>query len=305
MEHIETNTTTSGIKAILLSLSAFFLMIFWGMMTGMLMAIIGSFCYLAFIFPLIMGFGGKTMVDDVVNRRWIRTNRQKVLGAVLMVLAMFATLHYGRYLAVQVRMYYEVSESLTDTSDQENFALAKIFVDSALEEETGHTGFIGYMLLQAQTGISIGRFYSESRLTLSSMLAWLYWILEIGIVLWIVLGLKTGLKRGPRCEACGSRFSPEKHLGGTSPANEARLLALLEGNDLAGLGEMLEQDTGLPSLEVYMQGCDACGRSTSRITVRRASLGARGALQFSDISTLTLPPADSVLSLKQLKLETE
>ena len=302
MDHKEMNTTASGIKAILLSLSAYFLMMLWGMMTGMIIAIIGSFCYLAFIFPLMMGFAGKNMVDDVMKRGWIRTSRQKVIGAVLMVIAMFATLHYGRYFALQVQTSLELFGDLSHATEQESLAIAKTVVNYGLKEETGRTGFIGYMLYRAETGISLGRFYSDNRLTLNSFLAWLYWLLEMGIVLWIILGLKSRPQRGPKCEACGSRLGPEKHLGGTSPANEARLLELIERKDMVELGKLIEKDTGLPSLEVYLQKCDACERGVSHITVRRTSQGARGLLQFSDISTVLLQPADRERFLQAIQI---
>ena len=158
------------------------------------------------------------------------------------------------------------------------------------------------MLYRAETGISLGRFYSDNRLTLNSFLAWLYWLLEMGIVLWIILGLKTRPQRGPKCEACGSRPGPEKHLGGTSPANEARLLELIERKDMVELGKLIEKDTGLPSLEVYLQKCDACERGVSHITVRQASQGAKGLLQFTDISTALLQPADGERFLQAIKI---
>ena len=40
-----------------------------------------------------------------------------------------------------------------------NLRRAKAFLDYALEEETGYSGFAGYMLYRASEGVSIGRLF--------------------------------------------------------------------------------------------------------------------------------------------------
>jgi hypothetical protein len=108
----------------------------------------------------------------------------------------------------------------------------------------------------------------------------------------------------PVCESCGRRLGREKHLGGTAPANEPLLLDLLRRHDLGGLGELLVKDAGLPSVELYVRKCDTCGPSTLILTVRRASLGAKGVV-LADLSQASLPPQESVRILQQLNLEGE
>jgi hypothetical protein len=55
----------------------------------------------------------------------------------------------------------------------------------------------------------------------------------------------------------------------------------------------------VPSLEVYYQGCQVCGRSQSQLVVRRTFQNAKGLLQFSDTCQTTLQPAESALLARQ------
>jgi hypothetical protein len=73
---------------------------------------------------------------------------------------------------------------------------------------------------------------------------------------------------------------------------------------MSGLGELLVKDAGLPSVELYMRKCDTCGPSTSILTVRRASLGAKGVV-LADLSQASLPPQEGARILQQLNLEGE
>ena len=124
--------------------------------------------------------------------------------------------------------------------------MAKAYANYALKQETGHGGFLGYLLYRAQTGISIGKFYSENRLQLTGVLTWLYWLLEFGLILWIMGGFLKDQQRVLHCEACGRRLGREKHLGGTIPANEPLLLDLLKRRDVTELGKLIVKDAGLP-----------------------------------------------------------
>jgi hypothetical protein len=192
----------------------------------------------------------------------------------LTAVMIYGTFHYGRYVFFQVQAWLELSSSAAaQSAGQVSLRVAKAFVDYALKEETGRAGFLGYMLYRAKSGVSIGKFYSQNRLNLTFAFAWLYWILEFGVIAWITTGVARSALRIPRCDACGRRLGREKHLGGTLPANEPLLLDLLKRRDVTELGKLIVKDAGLPSVELYMRKCETCGHSTSLITVRRAAPG--------------------------------
>ncbi len=106
----------------------------------------------------------------------------------------------------------------------------------------------------------------------------------------------------PICEVCGSRLGKEQHLGGTTTANETLLLDLIHRRDFVELGRLIEKNEDLPSTEIYLQKCETCEKGSFRIMVRRAFQNTRGAVQLTDISNMTLPPADSVLLSQELRV---
>jgi hypothetical protein len=194
----------------------------------------------------------------------------------------------------------EIFSSLSEATETENLQATRVFLDDALEEETGHSGFIGYMLYKANEGVSLGRLSRSSSFNLGPVLTWLYWLLEFGIILGLTFQKGKKVIGMPFCEACGNRYSGEKHLGGTAPANEPVLLDLIQQKDFMELGKLLEKNAEVPSVEIYFQGCEVCNQSQSRLIVRRAFQGAKGGLQFTDALQTVLQPKDSVLLLNQM-----
>jgi hypothetical protein len=295
---METNTAAHRLPAAITFPLALLLIAVGGALTGLVIGGIGSICYLALVFPLIMGVAGGKLVTTATRWAGIRNVRHIVLLAVLAAIVVYGSQHYGRYLALLTQASLEYFNNI-------DLPVARILVDLAMEEETGYTGFLGYMLFRAQDGMSIGRFYSENGLELGPLLTWLYWAMEFGGILAIAVYMGKNQPVVPLCESCGKPFGPEKHLGGTVPANESLLLDLLQRNDVAELAQLIEKDAGLPSLELYMLRCEACSESAARLTVRRVAPGRGGSLQFSDLSKAVLPPMESGLFLKQLRFEVE
>jgi hypothetical protein len=266
-----------------------------------LLVFVSSFIYIVFLFPLVMGYAGGQVLAGAIRLARIRKTYPLILMSLLAAVAIYGMFHYGKYVGLQIGMSLEMFHGLTPALDDENFPVARAVVDYALKEETGHSGFIGYMLLRANEGISIGRFYSSRRVNLSSALTWLYWILEFGIILAVTLGMGRRLSSMPFCESCGNWYNGEKHLGGTAAANESMVLGLIRQKDFVELGKLLEENAEVPSVEIYLEGCQECDKGPSRLIVRRASLDPKGRLQFIDASQTVLPPGESALLLDQIK----
>jgi hypothetical protein len=292
---METNTAAHRLSAAITFPLALLVVAAGGAITGLLVGAIGLLIYLAFVFPMVMGAAGGKLVAGAVRLGRIRSTRQVILLAVVAAAVIYGAQHYGRYLALLIQASIEFTVDLT---------AAKFLVDFAMIEEIGHPGFLGYMLFRARDGISIGRFYSENGLELGPLLTWLYWSAEFTGILAIATYMGRNQLRVPVCESCGKPYSREKHLGGTVPANESLMLDLLRRNAVGELAQLLEKDAGVPSLEIYMQRCEACGESSARLTVRRVTPG-RSGLQFSDVSKAVLPAKESGLFLKQLRFEVE
>lgn len=275
------------------------LVMVWALMVGFTVGVFSHLIYIVFLFPLVMGINSGKMVVDAAQRAKVRTASQLILLSLLSAVMIYGTFHYSRYLGFQLKASMEIFSGLDEATEAENLQVTKAFLDYALEEETGHSGFLGYMLYEAKEGATIGRLFRSSSFNLGPVLTWLYWLMEFGIILGVTIQKAKKVMNTSFCESCGNWYGREKHLGGTASANESYLLDLIQQKDFAGLGTLIERNAEIPSLEVYFQGCQVCGKSQSQLVVRRAFQSTKGALQFTDAAQTALQPNESLLLLNQ------
>ena len=271
----------------------------FGAAIGLIISFLSNLIHIVFLFPLLMGWSGGRILTDAIQMAKIRKTYQLILMALLMATTIYGTYHYGKYIGLQVQMSFRMFPGFSAATEDVNLKVAKAVVDYALKEETDHSGFVGYMLLRAKEGVSIGRFYSSNRINLGPFFTWLYWILEFGIILWVIISMGKKLIAIPVCEFCGNRYGNERHLGGTTVVNESLLLDLVKQGDFIRLENLLEKNAEVPSVELYLYGCEACNKGQSRLIVRRAFQNSRGMLQFADASQTILQPRDTVQLLNQ------
>ena len=272
----------------------------FGLMFGFIVGVFSNVLYFVFVFPFLIGIVNGNLIADLVQKAKIRKPSQMVMVSVLSAAAIYGMLHYGRYAGFVVGASLEISSDLSAALEVENLSVAKLFLDYALGEETGHSGFVGYMLYKANQGVTIGRLARSSSVNMGPVLTWLYWLLEFGIIFGVTMQMGKPKMGAPFCESCGNWHGGEKHLGGTAMANESVLMELIRQKDFAGLRTLMEPNAELPSLEVYFQGCSTCGKSPSHVVVRRVSQNAKGKLQFNDALQTFLQPTESTLLLRQL-----
>lgn len=272
-----------------------------GVMVGVAASILSHLIYIVFVFPLLIGFASGRMINGAIYMAKIRKTSQLIFLSLVAAITIYGTYHYGRYVGLQIQTSFEMFPGFSQATEDKNLGAAKALVDYALEQETGYSGFVGYMLFKANEGISIGHFYSSNRLNLGPTLTWLYWTMEFGVILWVTIHTGKKLVSMSFCEFCGNWYGRERHLGGTTSANKSVLIDLIKQKDFIELGKLMEENAELPSLELYLQGCQVCNKSHSRLVVRHAFQGPKGGMQFADTSKIVLQPQESVLLLSQLK----
>ena len=272
-----------------------------GVFVGVLASVFSQLIYIVLLFPLVMGITAGNIVGLAIRWAKVRKISQAVFLSLLAAVTIYGTFHYGRYVWFWTHASAEIFSRLPRPIKEKDFNVAAAIVDYALKEETGHSGFVGYMLYKAKEGVSIGRFYSSNGFNLGPVFTLVYWLVEFGIILYVPIYKGKKSIRMPFCEICGNWYRQEKHLGGTAAANESFLRDLLKKKDFMELRDLLEENAELPSLELYWQGCEACHQSHSHLVVRHTFQGPRG-LQFTEASKTVLQPRERVLLLGQSNL---
>lgn len=278
----------SNIRTVFSSLAFVLLSILGGFFIGFAAGAIGTFVYLVIVFPIIIGFSGGKMITD--NAKFTKTRNASliIITSVLMALVIFGAIFYARFLGFQVTTSLIAFKGLSD----ENLRAANVFVDYALEKETGHPGFVGYVLYKADQGVSIGRVFRSNALNLGPIVTWLYWLVELGIIGFITVFMSRDISKKPFCETCNSWYPGKKHIGGIPAVKELEIMNLIKLNDYSGVGQALEENADVPSTEFYLQSCPTCEKSFSSLSVTKVR-SVNGKLTFTDLLNTTLTPGQS------------
>jgi hypothetical protein len=196
-------------------------------------------------------------------------------------------------------MYVTTALPFGELSD-ESLKAGKIIADYVYEEETGRTGFVGYVLFKASQGVLIGRMFRGSALHLNSIFTWLYWILELGVITFIMAYISREISKQPFCENCKTWYTGKRHIGGARLAKELEIRNFIKLHDYAALGNMLEENVDVPGLEFYLQACTTCEKSDSFLTLTKTGVK-NGRLAFTDLLTVTLMPHENKLLVEAIK----
>lgn len=256
---------------------------------------VSTFVYLVIIFPILIGLsGGKTIVDTARSMK-VRNASLIKWTAILSAVIIFITIFYIRYLGLQVI----TAVSLQGLAN-EGLKAANIALNDTLMDQTGHQGFIGYILYKASQGVSIGRMFSSNRLHLGPMFTWLYWLIELGVITFIMVHMSREISKQPFCENCKAWYAGKKHIGGVPAAREMEILNSIKLHEYDAVRKLLEENADMPSLEFYLQSCKTCEKSNSFLTISKTGMQ-KGRLVSSDLLNTTLTPHENKLLLEEIR----
>ena len=272
------------------------LSVFGGLITGLAFGAIGSFIYLIFLFPIIMGFIGGYIITENVKYTKTRNTHFVLLSSVLTVIILYGAFHYMRYIGLSAITALQVFGDFSDKS----LEAGKVVVEYAIEKETGYSGFIGYMLFKAQQGVSIGKIYSSNKLNLGPVVTWIYWLIEIGVIGFITINVGKQILKKPFCEFCNSWYTEKKHIGGVPAIKEIEILNLIKQKDFASVGARLEENADSPSVELYLQSCTSCDKSNSFLKITLVKF-INGKLTFIELSEATLDHREKILLKERMR----
>jgi hypothetical protein len=291
------NKTTPSILALILAALGALLA---GLVIGALAGLLSNIVYIVFLFPLGMGFSGALFVEKTITGAKVRAAAQGMLLGGLMAAAIYAAFQAANYSFFRWQASSAMRQTILAETGKSESELASVLVDYALQEETGFSGFPGYILYKDKQGVTVGRMFG-SGFNLGPFFTWAFWLLEFVIIGWMTVGVGRQATRKPFCERCKRWYGQEGHLGGVSAALGDRLTQLLEQKEFARAAELLEADAQVPSLEVYAQGCEGCHSSDSLLALKQVSIGRNGKLSFKPVSQMSIRPHEIAELLRQLK----
>jgi hypothetical protein len=262
---------------------------------GFIGYLVAKVIFLIYIFPFLMGLAGGILLDAQNRKAKIHTQKAAIFFGVLMGLAIYLGLRFPSYLQFRSNSRNAFREDiLAEGNDPQDYNLDGI-VDRALVHETGLTGFLGYLIYRSQTGVTLTTISTGANTNLDPFATWMYWLFELGLmtVLPIIMLRKSASRSF--CEQCNEWRSKPKHLGGVSLGRYEEILGLVKSQDFEHLGEVLSEDTDLPSIEVYLDACENCVSASTYLILTRFAWGGRSILEKTLYREIIAPAQKSAL----------
>ena len=208
------------------------------------------------LFPIGVALAGILVYGKLTAIARIPSPIYNMICAFLMGAMIFTLYHYTEYNIARseaiksIQKTYQVSEEG-----------ASIGLNRLIKNETGSNGFIGYLILEANRGITFTNYLMEngavvhtSDFVLQGFLAWLYLFVEAFIIIASLMFL--GFKLGDRPFSNKERTwysSRAKQTGNIDIALVNIFLEHLKLGDYQKAGELLmpEKDAQHPTIEIY------------------------------------------------------
>lgn len=229
-----------------------------GIAVGIALHFSGRIIYLifasVFLAALIAGF----IMQTAVRVGKVRNQPAVIIFAILMGLVAYGSLRYGDYLWFQEETRSAIRETDPSATNEDIDAFTNII----LEEETGATGFEGFIRLEAKEGLSItsSRNFNDDSggLELSEPITIGYWVIEILIMIGVPMW--TGLNQTKEifCDNNNDwlRFTA---VGSVSQADWSHFLQALQAQDFQTARTFItvNADFKRPYLSVEKGDCGA------------------------------------------------
>ena len=279
--------------------------LFAGVLIGGVASLISRFIYLVLIFPFIMGIASGFVVYSIIKAQKIRSPFVSILAGIFITILVYGSMHFVDYLQFRIAttqdIQAEVAGEYGEAAPNEN---VQAFIDDRLVEETGISGFIGFILLEAKKGVSIshvGPGSNGSGINLG-VFTWVYWLIEIGIIGWISVDSAYKKAVDLFCEHCDVWIEKGDHIGGVEIDVVNQAVDLIKQRDFVGLMKMLRDDTEAPSVEFYARTCKTCNTFPLYLNGLAVSLNRRGQPQSKLFTVQVLNSSERLAVTSELKM---
>ncbi|MEO0803687.1 MAG: hypothetical protein AAFY57_15605 [Cyanobacteria bacterium J06642_2] len=258
-----------------------------GGVVGGTISLIGTFFYLIILFPLGMGVLGAGATQLAIKSGKVRNPRSALVFGVLTGASIYGSMHlidyvrFQRQVANEFREFYaaELEREIAQNERTEEQVLRDA-TESLLLEQTGQTGFLGYLKYFAQQGMSLSSGGSGG-LPVGGVFMWVYWGLELGVVLGISGLGGLGAAREPFNEKKNEWYGTPTRVGNVPDEVSQQFIELLDKDNYADAGKLvtLSESISVPSIEVYLHQASDDWMDDSILDLSNTSFGRNQEIQ--------------------------
>lgn len=251
-----------------------------GAVVGAVEGFISQWFSLLILFPIGLGIAVGAATSAVIGSRQVRAPALAFGLAFLGGAVGQCALHGVQYLNFE----RELRGALTDRDDAEsdedraaqaawNALTPEQRVDLVLQEETGSTGFIGYMKFSAQQGTEIKRTGRSNGAKIDGVGYWILVAIELLIAALVAAFAALGRAKEPFCETCTRWYEPEAavFVGGGEPASVKESTAALDAGDTGRAVSVLGPASEKYATTFMVRRCAQCQTAEAFLTVKHVT----------------------------------
>lgn len=229
--------------------------------------------YLIILFPLLMGGAAGLLLKFAIKIGKVRSPAMAMIFAVVAALVIYASYWTAEYVGFRA----DIRQYINEEYGQQDQADIDAFIDDVLIEETGTTGFAGFFLFTSKEGVTLSRagFSSGGGINLGEIGSYIYYLIELIIILVAAIGpaRKTALQ--PFCETCDVWYGNEQFIGGAPLDQTETVSAMLDSGQFNDLGTRLGAVMP-PSVSLFSRICENCRATGTHLALKRITLNRKG-----------------------------
>jgi hypothetical protein len=203
----------------------------------------------------------------IIDYTKLRDRLIAITFAVLMGIIAYATYQAGEYIAFRLEFYNTIMAS----GDSVDRAFVDQYLDSFLLEETGSSGFVGYIKYALKYGFTITSTTNPIPRDVTGGGVLFYWGLDFAMLIG-VLGLSAWLSTSRSfCENCqkfyggfGGGWKVGEPLGSVPSKMSKEFLSKTKSGDVREVVALIEPK-GSDGLELFVERCDTCDTSPIKL----------------------------------------
>jgi hypothetical protein len=214
--------------------------------------------YIIFIMPVLLGLIGALAAAIIIGVAKVRNPFIALCFGILIGAAIIFIDHFADYyITFRDSVRTEFLDFFPDATQADIDELTNLF----LEDETGSSGFLGFLKLTAEEGLVSsppGSAIANIRPFAQGIGVWIYWGVELAVVAGFAAFTAVRYAKKPFDESTDRWFRVGKWIGSVDRSSQQSFKQKLREGDFAGAGQLIVRDTiPFPRLDIMVSPDEA------------------------------------------------